>query len=441
MDQNHEQFTTDTRFPRLVQGREASSRRRVLFLTHRVPYPPDRGDRIRAHHILQFLSKRYDVSLAAVSDEPVTADQWQVMEGLADRVAVQLISARWGKIRGLLSLMTGGAVTPAYFYRKPLARTIERWNAMAPFDAVVTLCTGMIQYARHIKGNARQILDLVDVDSVKWSDYARSSRAPMSWIYAAESRRLREIEAGRQDRLDGVAVVSEAEATIYRQEVGIHAGLTVLRHAVDTEYHQPLPDAGEVVDESTRQNARKNIVFIGVLNYRPNVEGIRWFVHNVLPLLREHVPDVNLQIVGRHPSPAVLELAGEANVQVVGSVPDVRQYLAGALASIAPLQIARGVQSKVLEAMASGRVAVCSPGAAEGIHGNDGEHLLVCRSPQEWATTLEEIIHDRQRRTTIAASARQRIEAMYPWEKCYQPLEQLIEGETPAVVLPLRHAA
>jgi sugar transferase (PEP-CTERM/EpsH1 system associated) len=418
-------------------GDSRGQRKRVLFLTHRVPYPPDRGDRIRGFHILQTLSKHFDVSLATVSDEPVTDEQWQVMDGLADRVAVQRINAKWGKIRGLTALALGGAVTPAYFYRRPLAKTIARWNAMQPFDAVVTLCTGMIDYARGIIGSAVRtisvhdesggphsgpyhILDLVDVDSAKWAEYALNSGGPMRWVYAAESKRLRRIEAGEQDRLDAVAVVSEAEANIYRNEVGDHPGLTVLRHAVDTEYFQPLPDSGST--------PAANIVFIGVLNYKPNIEGIAWFVRNVMPLLRQRVPGVNLQIIGRHPSAEVVALGGEANVRVIGSVPDVRDYLRAAVASIAPLQIARGVQTKVLEAMASGRVAVCSRGAAEGIHASHGEHLFICHSPAQWAETLERVIGDAALRRQVGNAARRRIEDVYPWQKCYEPLAEVISG-------------
>ena len=441
----------------------ALPRQRVLFLTHRVPYPPDRGDRIRAFHILQFLAARYDVSLAAVSDEPVTSDQMQVIESFTQRVAIQKINAKWGKLRGLVSLALGGAVSPAYFYRPALAKTIAAWHREEPFDAIVTFCTGMVSYARAITQEHRperavpiahdnqefsgaktpqtamrsaarsrnvtpiHIIDLVDVDSAKWAQYAKHSKFPMNLIYAAEAKRLRAIEAGEHDHFDAIGVVSEAEANIYRNEVCQHPGLTVLRHAVDTQFHQPMADANS-----------KTIVFIGVRNYKPNVEGIIWFVRNVMPLLREQVPDVKLQIIGRHPSPHVTSLSSEANVEVIGSVPDVRDYLRAAVASIAPLQIARGVQTKVLEAMASGRVAVCSKGAAEGIHGNGGEHLLICDSPSQWAATLTNVITQPALRSRIASQARQRIEDQYRWEKCYEPLEKLINRQDDP---PLRKAA
>lgn len=424
---------------------------KVLMLTHRVPYPADRGDRIRALAILKHLSQRFDVSLACVSDEPVTRQQIQAMEGLSNRFAVQRINPRYGKLRGLARLATGGAITPGYFYRPALAKVIKRWHGEQPFDSVFTYCTGMIDYARlltkqpggrrrtdthDLNGNKliRHVIDLVDVDSAKWDDYAKQSLPPLRWLYNTEAHRIRAIEAGDRDRYDAIAVVSAAEARLYREQVGNHLGLTVLRHAVDVDYFQPQPD-----------DATQSLLFTGVLDYRPNVEGIAWFVERVWPRLRWKMPRATLRIVGRSPSRRVKALAKEDGVTVIGPVPDVRHYLATATATIAPLHIARGVQTKVLEAMASARVAVCSPGAAEGIYADDGEHLLVADSPEHWVAQLQRVLTDGELRQRIASNARQRVESVYPWERCLEPLESLLTGkplvrQTPGV-MPLRKAA
>ena len=218
-------------------------------------------------------------------------------------------------------------------------------------------------------------------------------------------------------------MASEAEANIYRREVGEHEGLTVLRHAVDIDYFRPMPDPNTWT-----------LLFTGVLNYKPNVEGITWFVKNVMPLLRHHLPNVQLQIVGRSPSPAVLALNDEPNVEVVGPVPDVRKYLRRAAVSIAPLRIARGVQTKVLEAMACGRVAVCSPGAAEGIEAEAGRHLLIATEPQHWVDVLSQVVRDGRIRSRIGAAARAQVEAIYPWDKCLAPLGELLTGEKETIV-------
>jgi len=406
--------------------------RRVLMLCHRVPFPLDRGDRIRGFHILEHLSRRCDVSIACMSEEPVTKEQLQALYRLADRVAVKQISPRYSKLRGIASLVGGGAVTPAYFYRSGFAKTLLDWHRADPFDAVLTYCTGMIHYARRLTAqdrvhqptlsqealstkSLRHVIDLVDVDSAKWLDYARHSRGPMRWVYRTEAERLRRIEAGKFDYFDGVTVVSDAEARVYSRHVGYHPRLTVLRHAVDLDYFKPIPDAGT-----------KSLLFMGVLNYKPNAEGITWFVNRVMPLLRKRVPGAKLKIIGRHVTPAVQSLGRRAGVEVIGSVPDVRDYLKQASAVIAPLRIARGVQTKVLEAMASGRVAVCSPGAADGIEASDGKHLLVADSPKQWVDQLQRVIADASWRGRLAQSARRQVERVYPWEQCLEPLGGLL---------------
>ncbi len=407
----------------------ATRRRRVLMLTHRVPYPLDRGDRIRGYHILEYLSRWYDVSIACTSDEPVSKEQRRVLYRLAHHVAIQRISPLYGKARGAAALLTGGAVTPACYYRRGLAKTIKRWHSNEPFDVVLTYCTGMVGYARELIGRRirkpqgganrpRHVIDLVDVDSAKWLDYAQHARVPMRWVYGAESRRLRRIEAGQYDDFDGIAVVSDAEAQLYRRHVGDHPGLTVVRHAVDLDYFQPLPDADT-----------KTIMFVGVLNYKPNAQGIAWFVNEVMPLLAKRVEGVRLKIVGRHPTPAVKALGDQPGVEVVGPVPDVRQYLAQATAVVAPLQIARGVQTKVLEAMACGRAVVCSRGAADGIKAEDSVHLLVADTPHQWVDSLEEVLTDPAQRTRLSVMARGQVERYYDWERCLEPLNSLLDGD------------
>lgn len=406
-----------------------SARRRVLMLTHRLPYPPDRGDRIRSYHLLKLLAAHFDLAVACTSDEPVWLQHHQLLMTMARRVAIHPTHATLSKMLGVAALLRGKPITPACHYRHGLAETILQWQEQQPFDAVLTFCTGMIDYARLLTHPARprsgqklvsrHVLDLVDVDSLKWESYARSSWPPQRWVYGAEARRLRRIESGSQDHFDAVTVVSRHEADSYRQTVGDHPGLTVVPNGVDLEYFSPLPDA-----------PGKRLVFVGVLNYWPNAQGIAWFVHQVMPLLRQREPDIQLQIVGRHPTPAVRELGNQKGVEVVGSVPDVREYLRQGTVIIAPLRIARGVQNKVLEAMACARTVVCSPGAAQGIDAVDGEHFLVADSPEQWAGHLTRLLADAQLRGRLGQAGREYVERNHSWEKCLEPMIRLLDGDS-----------
>jgi len=281
----------------------------------------------------------------------------------------------------------------------------------------------MIHYARDViriddqmGGGLRHIIDLVDVDSEKWREYSEKSKGPMRWVFGAESKRLRRIESGATDRFDAVSVVSEAEAETYRQHVVDHPGLVPLRQAVDLEYYQPYPDPDT-----------NSAVFVGVLDYKPNIDGISWFVREVLPLLPSDFP-FQLKIVGRHPTDEIQALAGP-RVEVVGSVPDVREYLREATVVIAPLRIARGVQTKVLEGMAAGRPVLCTPAAATGIEAEPGRHFLVEQSAEGWANCLQRLLVEPDYRKQVADAARRHVECHYDWAQCLSPLTPLINGD------------
>jgi sugar transferase (PEP-CTERM/EpsH1 system associated) len=405
--------------------------RRVLMLTHRLPYPPDRGDRIRSYHLLTKLARHFEVAIACTSDEPVWLQHHQLLHTLARRVAIQPTSAAYSRLRGAAALLAGKALTPAWHFRPGLAEQISLWHQQAPFQAVLTFCTGMIQYARLITqpqhprpgaGAIRHVLDLVDVDSLKWEAYAAARFPPLSWAYRAEAGRLRQIEAGTLDRFDAVTVVSPHEAQAYRQSVGPHPGLRVVPNGVDLEYFSPLPDAPS-----------KTIVFVGVLNYWPNVQGVTWFIEQVMPALRRRVPEVRLQVVGRHPTAALQQLGALPGVEIVGSVPDVRPYLADAVAVIAPLRLARGLQNKVLEAMSCTRAVVCSPGAAQGVAAVEGRDLLIADAPAQWVEHLERLLADAGHRRRIALAARAYVQEYHDWDRCLEPMIGLLRGDAEPV--------
>lgn len=409
----------------------AKPTRRVLLLTHRVPYPPDRGDRIRSYNLLKLLSKHFEVALACTSDEPVTDKQRQVLSQLAGRVSIQKTSKLMGRARGVAALASGQAITPSLFYDPRLANTLVHWHNQRPFDAVLTFCTGMIRYARLLTHPAYRprelsgarpihVLDLVDVDSQKWSAYASKATGPMKWVYRHEANRLARIESGVEDRFDRICVVSQPEAETYRTHLREHPGLTVVENGVDLDYFSPLQDI-----------ASQTAVFVGVLNYKPNIEAAQWYAKEVLPLVRRKFPHAQFQIVGKDPSPRIKALKSHPGVQVIGTVPDVRPYIEGAVAVVAPLQVARGVQNKVLEAMACQRAVVCSPQAADGIRALPGRHLLVGKSPKQYARYILALMRDDHYRQQVAAAARRCVQRRYSWPQALGPMIELLGGARP----------
>ena len=242
----------------------------------------------------------------------------------------------------------------------------------------------------------------------------------MRWVYAAEARRLRLIEAGASVPFDRVTVVSEREASEYRRTVGDASRLSVVSNGVDLDAYSPGPPwEGE--------DAMPRVVFVGQMDYPPNVEAVRWFARRVWPEVRAAVPAAVFRIVGRSPSGEVASLGSRAGVEVTGEVASVVDELHAAAVVVAPLRIARGVQNKVLEAMAAGRPVICSPQAYEGVGGLRGSELLVADTPEQWVRDVVSLLRDPGLRSHIGHAARRRVEKDRPWPVALSPMRDLLD--------------
>jgi len=434
------------------------------MLTHRVPGPPDRGDRIRAHHLLRALAGRCDVTLACLADEPVADAVRDELAGLTRELLIAPVRPVHRRAQAARALFTGHAITPAAMLDSVLLRQIVARHQRQPFDTVLTYCTGMIGYvqalydAERIAGchdrsgtpvgradlmcnpgkhgtadcgadrrvaperriaGFRHVLDLVDVDSLKWSGFAESTRGPMRLVYGAEARRLRDVEAGRVVPFDAVTVISAHEAERYREHVGTAYTPTVVGNGVDLDRFYPAT-------KSERERVGPVLTFTGVMSYKPNADAVAWFARRVMPRVRAAVPDARFDIVGKSPGPAVLALGELPGVRVVGAVNDTAGYLRQSAAAVAPMKIAPGVQNKVLEAMACGLAAVCSSCAAAGIAAQPGRHLLVADNEADTAAHCVRLLLHPGYRHEIGNDARQRIESRYRWSARLAPMMELI---------------
>lgn len=381
-----------------------------------MPYPPNRGDRIRSFHLLEYLRERGEVSLAYLTGDtadPATAD---TLGKMCRRVAV----GRLGRLRWLhvaRSLATGGTATEGLFHCNRLRGTLEHWTKETKFDVVVVFCSSMAQYL-DVPGLADvpAVIDLVDVDSEKWFDYARRTRGPAGLLFRLEGRRLRQLEASLAGRARAITLVSEAEAALYRSFQPAQNVLAI-PNGVDLEYFQPA--AGPETDTIPR------CVFIGALDYRANLDGLDWFCREIWPAAYAQVPGTSLQIVGSNPGRTARRLACEPGIELIGPVPDVRPYVAGAVA-IAPLRVARGIQNKVLEAMAMGRPVLATPEAIEGLGVQAGRDLLCAPTPGAWREQLPLLLRSSAERTRLGAAARLYVETHHHWPQCLAGLGKLL---------------
>ncbi len=450
----------------------------MLLLTHRFPYPPNRGDRIRSYNLMRVLAEHFDVTLACPHDEPITDEHFRHV----DQICRQTITAPTGNERWLRaggSVLRGRSLTEGLFHHAKISSEIRKLQRSRPFDAVLVFCSGMFRY---IDGNdftgTPIVVDLVDVDSMKWEQLARESRLLKRPIYAWEANRVKRLEQRIARRADAITLVSDDEANAFRGRVTTKSPIIGVSNGVDTDYFRPRPatspgedgsrdasgeqrDARNAVEPSdvnrertdnepsdpnsrlspleTRNSAshsplvapRSRLIFTGVLDYPPNVEGMRWFCNDILPGLRERL-DVELQIVGRRPNQVVRRLGELEGVTLIGEVPDVRPYLLGADIAVSPLKLARGIQNKVLEAMASGLPVITTSQSAEGIDAESGEQFIIADSVGEWQDSIHDLFSDAGKREGLGRQARQLVVDQYSWSARLDRIIQLLRHSSSA---------
>ncbi len=393
---------------------------KLLFLTHRFPYPPNKGDKIRALHILEHMGKRFDVALGCLDGDSEGATNLGWAQERGYKVFCGELGARNRLIGASLSLVKGDPLSLGYFYHAGLQRWTNDNIATEKPDLIYVYSSAMAQYVRMRPKGTRLIVDFVDVDSVKWRQYAATKRPPVSWIYALEGSRLLRHDRRLANEADAALFVSDAELALFKEVVpDAPAHCYAVSNGVDTNYFSPGPHVLE------RRPEGRTIVFVGVMDYWPNVEAAQWFAAEVLPTVRQRCPDALFQIVGARPNAAIRELGTQPGIEVTGAVPDVRPYVQNASVVVAPLRIARGIQNKVLEGMAMAKPLVTTPEALEGITARDQEHVLVGGDAGLFASETIRCLTDASL-APMGARARAFVVDNYSWARKLKALDAII---------------
>jgi sugar transferase (PEP-CTERM/EpsH1 system associated) len=366
---------------------------RILYLTHRLPYAPNRGDRVRAFHTLNFLAGRADVELLSLAHDEEEASHAHEIAQLA-RVTVALVPKRRNQLRAVAALPGRRPLTEVLLDAPTFEASLREIVARQRPDVVLAFCSGMAGFTRLPSlRDIPMVLDLVDVDSRKWSDLAAHSTLPMRWIYRREAECLGAFEAAVATEAHATLVVNEREAAVARQ-LAPRANVQVVPNGIDLDYFHP-PDAAP---------RKPTVVFCGVMNYEPNEAGALWLASQVWPLVRARRPDAELAIVGSHPTARLRSAcAADGSIRITGTVPDVRPFLWEASVAAAPLWVARGIQNKVLEAVTAGLPAVITPPVAGGLPQGVLPACIVRDTPDLFANALLELLAltDRARRDKI----------------------------------------
>ena len=389
---------------------------KILFLCHRLPFPPSRGGKIRPFNIIRHLSRQHEVTVASLARSAEEVEAGRGLEQHCARVLVETVSAPGALARMVTRLPTRVPSSMGYFHSPALARRIREAVAGTRFDLVFVHCAFVAPYVADLRGMPK-VLDFGDMDSQKWLTYARVRAFPLSLGYRLEGFKLQAAERRLAAQFDLCTCTTQAELDTLKG-YGVAAATGWFPNGVDTEYFQP----------ATATHDPDRVSFIGRMDYYPNQECVIDFCRTTWPLIRARRPGATLWIVGAAPSREILHLGRLPGVTVTGSVPDVRPFAQASAVTVAPLRIARGTQNKILEAMAMGIPTVTSPVAARGVDAEPGRHLLTASTPEEYAAAVLRLMAQPAERQALGSAARARVLSHHGWARSMEILDGLLAG-------------
>ncbi len=399
----------------------------LLFLAHRIPYPPNKGDKIRSFNLLKYLTRRYRVHLGTFIDTPGDWRYVDEVRALCGEIHVAGLGPGWGRLNSLTGLWSNRALTVAYYRNAGLQRWVDQVLQRFTIRRVLVFSSAMAQYVngpayRHL----HRVIDFVDVDSDKWAQYSRGRPWPLSWLYRRESRTLLSFERRVAAEFGASVFVTAEEAGLFRQ-LAPHAAAHIVHvsNGVDSDFFNPELD----YPNPYLPAATPVMVFTGAMDYWANIDAVCWFAREVLPWIRQRIATAHFAIVGACPSSAVRQLERLPGVQVVGAVRDIRPYLAHAQLAVAPLRIARGVQNKVLEAMAMARPILLTRAAAEGLLPCLALEPWIADAPQDLAHLAVQMLMEGDQGS--ASMGRNWVLQHNNWPVHLGCFEQLLESELP----------
>ncbi len=390
----------------------------ILFLVHRIPYPPNKGDKIRSYHFIKGLAENYQIHLAAFIDDP---EDWvyvdKVKELSTDSLFIN-INPLISKIKSLLGLLTDKALTLPYYQNTQMQAWVDKTIEDNNIEKVFIFSSAMAQYIQH-HHNLDIIVDFVDVDSDKWLQYSQKAKWPMNWIYQREAKKLLEFDSKIAKLAKMNIFVSEEESNLFKTLVDSDPEkISYVNNGVDIDY---FSIKAKYISPYNKNNI---IVFTGAMDYWANVDAVLWFVKEVFPLIKQTCHNAEFYIVGSKPTKTVIQLANVDGVFVTGRVEDIRPYLFFSNIVVAPLLIARGIQNKILEAMAMGKAVVATPQAIEGINITN-QVVYIEENAEKYSKQILYCLNEYQTPSCIEQN-RHFVENNFSWDASLKRLTKMI---------------
>jgi sugar transferase (PEP-CTERM/EpsH1 system associated) len=391
---------------------------KVLVVCHRVPYPPKRGGKIRPFNIIRHLhAQGHEVTVASLARTQAEADEAEGLASHCSRRLVEVVDDRRAWPRMVAWLPTTRPSSFGYFYSPRLKARIDAELAAGAYELILVHCSSVAPYVADARA-AVKIIDFGDMDSQKWREYAQHRAFPLSAGYWLEAVKLERTERLLAAKFDLATCTTRAEMESL-QSLGVPGRTAWFPNGVDAGAFQP----------SDRDYEPDLVTFIGRMDYFPNQQAVLRFCADVLPVLQSRRPGTRFEIVGADPPEEIRALGNLPGVHVTGSVPAVQPYVTRAALTIAPLEIARGTQNKILESMAMGVPVVCSRQASGGVDAVAGEHLLAHDTREQQIEAILQVLESRELRARLASAGRARVLSNHNWASSMQRLDALIASQ------------
>jgi sugar transferase (PEP-CTERM/EpsH1 system associated) len=389
----------------------------ILYLAHRIPYPPNKGEKTRCFHQLDFLSRRHSIDLFCFADSPEEAQGSRALRDICRSVYVETLLPKIGYLRAASRLLSTLPASVAYYDSPAMHRAVRKALSLTDYDLIFVYCSSVAQFVP-VSVKTPTVIDFVDADSAKWTQYSESGSFGSSWLYAREGVSLARYEKRIAEQFN-LSFVTTRQDAIDLGGGGCRS-VEVVPNGVKTP---PALDRASLPADI--RGMQPYALFVGTMNYRPNADAVVFFAKEVLPLIHQTHPELRFLIVGRDPAAAVRKLAQLPGVVVTGAVPDVHLYLAGACVAVAPFRIAQGIQNKVLEALVSGVPVVLTSKPARAISGPAAQVLSVADTPKEFAASVRSVLENPELRQRSLAAA-PNLQTLLAWEPSLTRMEAML---------------
>nr|WP_136251732.1 TIGR03087 family PEP-CTERM/XrtA system glycosyltransferase [Ningiella ruwaisensis] len=398
----------------------------IVVIAHRVPYPPNKGEKLRTFHQLEHLQKkghRLEVLVPCESSE----DEFLAKQ-LAEHLNIKVSTFRLAPtiIRRLRALVSGRSISEVNFYSKDLAKALK--EDVHNVDVVYCTASSLAPYvfSQQLDLSHRCLMDFMDVDSDKWAQFANSASFPLRYIYRRESKLVQKLERDVLQKFDASFVIAHEEKALMQRLFKHTDTLHVLANGIDKSLFFPP------IEKPKQDDQRFHFFFAGVMDYKPNVDAVLWFTENCWPSIRQSIPNAHFTVAGMNPTSSIQQLSNQEGIEVTGFVNDIKPFFDRADVFVAPFLIARGVQNKVLQAMACAIPVLSTSRGLEGIAYEDGTHAISANTKEDFIDKALTFAKNKELRERIGQAALALINQTYTWESVLPPLYEQIAHEQKA---------